>query len=72
MPLSDKEVLDAIEAALTLLGTSNGASIRGDAVLHAARKILAGLILHLNGTADFRIDNHLDIFGPGGDWSTLQ
>lgn len=72
MPIADKEILDAMEAALALLGTANGASLRGDAVLHAARKLLAGLILHLNGAADFCIDEHFDIFGSDTDPSTLQ
>lgn len=72
MPLSDKEILNAMEAAIVLLGTADGASMRGDAVLHAARKLLAGLILHLNGTIDFCIDEHLDVLGPDTDPSTLQ
>ncbi|MGB5905220.1 MAG: hypothetical protein WBF99_20225 [Xanthobacteraceae bacterium] len=61
-----------IETALTQLGTANGATLRGDAVLRAARKNLAALILYLNGAAQPNSDELLDIIGTRADPSTLQ
>jgi hypothetical protein len=58
---SDQEVAGVMESALTLLGTANGATLRGDAVLRAARKNLAALILYLNGAAQPDLDEQFDI-----------
>jgi hypothetical protein len=69
---SDEKVADLIGSALILLGTVNGATLRGDAVLRAARKNLAALILYLNGAVQPGLDEQLDTIEPLTDPSTLQ
>lgn len=70
--LSDQEVMDVMESALTLLGTATGTSLRGDSVLQAARKKLAALILQLNGAAGSDVYDQLEIVEQDPDPSTLQ
>lgn len=70
--LSDREVMDVMESALTLLGTATGTSLRGDSVLQAARKKLAALILQLNGAAGSDVYDQLEIVEQDPDPSTLQ
>lgn len=71
--LSDQEVLDVMESALTLLGTANGTTLHGDAILHAARKNLATLILQLEGAAGLDMYEQLEtVEQDDPDSSTLQ
>lgn len=70
--LSDREVLDAMESALTLLGTANGATVRGDSVLQAARKNLATLIFQLSGAVGSDIYDQSGTRKSNSDPSTLQ
>lgn len=70
--LTDQEVLDVMESALTLLGTATGTSLRGDSILQAARKNLAALILQLNGAAGPDMYDQLDTIEQDPDPSTLQ
>lgn len=71
MPISDREILDVMEEALTLLGSSDGATVRGAAALQAARKHLTALILYLNGAAS-AVEDEINIAWSENDPTNLQ
>jgi hypothetical protein len=63
-PLSDDEVYERIHAALLALGRDDGATVRGDTSLKAARKALTMLQLGLLAAMEKSIDSNAAIRDP--------